>query len=72
MEYAQGGDLQAHIKRKRTARQFFPEKTILKWLIQAVCALQYLHQLGKIHRLVYFSQNFDALEKFQSRFDIWY
>eukprot|EP01147_Barroeca_monosierra_P001469 gene1469-4628_t len=50
MEYAQGGDLQAHIKRKRTARQFFPEKTILKWLIQAVCALQYLHQLGKIHR----------------------
>ncbi|EGD74656.1 NEK/NEK1 protein kinase [Salpingoeca rosetta] len=50
MEYGQGGDLQAQIKRKRMARQRFPEATIVKWLVQACMALQYLHQQGKLHR----------------------
>ena len=50
MEYGQGGDLQAQIKRKRTARQRFPEPVIVKWLVQICLALEYLHKRGKIHR----------------------
>jgi len=51
MEFAEGGDLAALIKKQREQyRQFFPEKTILDWLVQISFGLQYIHKKNILHR----------------------
>eukprot|EP00088_Acartia_fossae_P033316 TRINITY_DN3409_c0_g1_i4.p1 TRINITY_DN3409_c0_g1~~TRINITY_DN3409_c0_g1_i4.p1 ORF type:complete len:329 (-),score=47.86 TRINITY_DN3409_c0_g1_i4:194-1180(-) len=51
MEFAEGGDLAAVIKRQREVyKQFFPEEKILNWLVQISFGLQYIHKKNILHR----------------------
>lgn len=50
MEYADGGDLDARIKRQRKARIPFPEEQILEWFVQICLALKHIHDRFILHR----------------------
>lgn len=49
-QYANGGDLQAVIKKAKIAKTPIPEKNIWKYLIQTCKGLQYLHDHKILHR----------------------
>ena len=50
MEYADDGDLADKIGRRRATQQLLDEPFVLRQLVQAAQALQYLHARGIIHR----------------------
>lgn len=49
-DYADGGDLYTAIIRQRHRGQPFPEKQVLRWLIQCLLALKHLHEKHILHR----------------------
>ncbi len=50
-EYCEEGDLAFHIRRQiRKKRSYFSERTIAKWLLQLLLALEYLHNKKIMHR----------------------
>uniref|UniRef100_A0A2P2I6B6 non-specific serine/threonine protein kinase n=1 Tax=Hirondellea gigas TaxID=1518452 RepID=A0A2P2I6B6_9CRUS len=50
MEYADGGDLASRVRRAKEAGEFLPEETVLKWFVQVIFAVQYLHSNDILHR----------------------
>lgn len=50
MEYAPGGDLYSKIKKLREGRQFLSEQEIIKYSIDILSGLKYLHENNIIHR----------------------
>lgn len=50
MDYCEGGDLTAKIKRAKQAGKTFPESQVIRWFTQAVLALQYIHDMHILHR----------------------
>ena len=50
MEYADDGDLNQCIKRRRETKKYFSEGLVRNWLIQITLALQYLHKKSILHR----------------------
>ena len=51
MEYADCGDLSAHIKRQKDeVKTLFQETQVRNWLVQLGFALQYLHKMRIMHR----------------------
>jgi len=50
MDYAEGGDLYTRIMNTRTARQTFPQATLVRWFTQAALALKHFHQRLVLHR----------------------
>ena len=50
MEYCGGGDVGEKVSRRKFRNQYFDEKTIQLWTVQAAEALSYLHSHGILHR----------------------
>ena len=51
MEYADDGDLHAHIKRQKDeVKTLFVESQVRNWLVQLGFALQHLHKMRIMHR----------------------
>ena len=51
MEYADSGDLHAHIKRQKDeVKKDFVESQVRNWLVQLGFALQHLHKMRIMHR----------------------
>ena len=50
LEYADGGDLAAAIKRARSKGRFFSEPRVLFWFVQLASALRYCHEQRVLHR----------------------
>jgi len=51
MEFAENGDLNQLIKRRRTPKyNYFPEATVRNYFVQITFALQYLHKKSILHR----------------------
>merc|ERR1719359_31737 len=50
MDYCEGGDLSAKIKKARAENKPFPEEQVLRWFTQAVLALKYIHDQHILHR----------------------
>ncbi|GFS00995.1 serine/threonine-protein kinase Nek1 [Elysia marginata] len=50
MEYASEGDLDKHIRERRSLGQYFPNDVILNWFTQLLSALTYIHSRGILHR----------------------
>mmetsp|Transcript_112346 Transcript_112346/g.194842 ORF Transcript_112346/g.194842 Transcript_112346/m.194842 type:complete len:508 (-) Transcript_112346:236-1759(-) len=50
MDYCEGGDLSAKIKRAKDQRKTFPEEQVLRWFTQSILALKYIHDLHILHR----------------------
>ena len=50
LEYADGGDMSAAIRKARTKGRFFSESRILFWFCQLASALQYTHAQRILHR----------------------
>ena len=50
MEFAEKGDLYDQIILQSKKNKYFPEKTIIDWLIQTCQALKYIHSKHIIHR----------------------
>ena len=50
MEFAEKGDLYDQIILQSKKNKYFPEKTIIDWLIQSCQALKYIHSKHIIHR----------------------
>lgn len=50
MDYCEGGDLSARIKRAKETRKPFSEEQVLRWFTQAILALKYIHDLHILHR----------------------
>jgi len=51
MEYADAGDLHAHIKRQRDVKKtYFNEPQVRQWIVQVAFALDYLHKNKILHR----------------------
>ena len=50
MEYCEEGDLFYHIEQQKKQNQFFPEKMVLNWFLQAVMAVEFIHKNHILHR----------------------
>merc|ERR1719456_938979 len=50
MDYCEGGDLAARIKRARQTNRTFPEDQVLRWFTQCCLALKYIHDKHILHR----------------------
>ncbi|KAF4656432.1 hypothetical protein FOL47_008914 [Perkinsus chesapeaki] len=50
MDYAEGGDLSARIRKARDFGKGFTEPQILRWFSQAALALKYMHEKHILHR----------------------
>jgi NIMA (never in mitosis gene a)-related kinase len=50
MEYAEGGDLQKHLRQQREKKKKFTEKEIWKYAGELASAISYLHSRNIIHR----------------------
>ncbi|KAF4700400.1 hypothetical protein FOZ63_032818, partial [Perkinsus olseni] len=50
MDYAEGGDLAARIRKARDTGVGFPESQIVRWFSQAALALKYVHEKHILHR----------------------
>jgi len=52
MEFADNGDLNQHIKRRKAKHNnnYFPESTVRNYFVQITFALQYLHKKSILHR----------------------
>merc|ERR1719265_3031552 len=50
MDYCEGGDLSARIKRAKETRKPFSEEQVLRWFTQAILALKYIHSIHILHR----------------------
>ena len=50
MEYCEVGDLAYHMKQKLKKAEVFTEAEIMNWFVQICMSLQYIHQLGILHR----------------------
>lgn len=50
MEFCDGGELRNKIRAQAAAQQHIPEKTIMRWFLQLVLALQYIHSRYVLHR----------------------
>jgi NIMA (never in mitosis gene a)-related kinase len=47
---ADGGDIQAQVKKAAKTRTYLPEETIWSWLIQLCCAIKHVHDRKILHR----------------------
>ena len=50
MEYCEEGDIFYHIQQQKKQNQYFPEKVVLNWFLQAVMAVEYIHRNQVLHR----------------------
>jgi NIMA (never in mitosis gene a)-related kinase len=50
MDYCEGGDLSARIKKARSTGKTFSEEQVLWWFAQGLQAVKYIHDLHIIHR----------------------
>ena len=50
MDYADGGDLQGHIKAQREKGGYLEESTILNWFTQICLAMKHCHDRKILHR----------------------
>lgn len=50
MSYCHNGDLAKTIKEKASKTEYFEESQILKWFVQMVSAIQYIHGTKVLHR----------------------
>ncbi|KAF4748321.1 Serine/threonine-protein kinase Nek1, partial [Perkinsus olseni] len=50
MDYAEGGDLAARIRKARDTGVGFSESQIVRWFSQAALALKYVHEKHILHR----------------------
>lgn len=50
LEYAKAGTLAAKIKQKQKMNEFFDEQTVLWYMYQLTSAVDYIHDLGIMHR----------------------
>ena len=50
MEYCEVGDLAYHVKEKMKKAEVFTEAEVMNWFVQICMSLQYIHQLGILHR----------------------
>mmetsp|Transcript_129760 Transcript_129760/g.361487 ORF Transcript_129760/g.361487 Transcript_129760/m.361487 type:complete len:473 (+) Transcript_129760:58-1476(+) len=50
MAFCEGGDLTSQIEEARKARRYIEEKQVLRWMAQALLALQYIHGRHVLHR----------------------
>lgn len=49
MEYASNGDLNKMVCLKRKTKEFFSEEQVLKWMVQLLLAIFYLHEKDVVH-----------------------
>lgn len=50
MDFCEGGDLTAKITEARKARKTIPEDQVLRWFVQGILALKYIHDKHILHR----------------------
>jgi len=50
MDYADGGDLDGEIKKRKASKQAFKESEIMNWFAQLILALKHVHDRKIIHR----------------------
>ncbi|CAJ1332005.1 unnamed protein product [Effrenium voratum] len=50
MDYCEGGDLTARISEAKRSRKPMSEDQILRWFVQAILALKYIHEKHVLHR----------------------
>merc|ERR1719343_1058275 len=50
MDYCEGGDLRKQIDDARRSRQPIPEEQILRWFVQGMSAIKYIHSKHVLHR----------------------
>lgn len=50
MEYAEKGDLEKYLERRRVENKLLSEEQVIEWLIQLLLGLKYIHEKKIVHR----------------------
>lgn len=50
MEYAENGDLQKYLERRKIENRPLSEEQVIEWFIQLLLGLKYIHEKKIVHR----------------------